>query len=161
MKKIIYNRVKGDKLAGRLVYSAMRLESLADTFLFKPMGLTTASFRILISLENFGPQFPFQILESIGSTKSNLTQRLNWLHKNKLIQVRKDFSADRRRAVVTLTPLGKKKIEEVKKLIKKNNLKIEKYFNKKELNCFLLLLDKLNSSLDKCEIINNKSYEKD
>jgi DNA-binding MarR family transcriptional regulator len=159
MKQIIYNNLEKQKLAGWLVFSAMRLENLADQFMFKPIGMTTASIRILMLLVSTGSQSPSDLMNSLGSTKSNLTQRLNWLSKNKLVVLKKGISKDKRKVLVVITNLGKNKVKEVQLLIKKNNLQIENYFTKKESQEFLRLLKKLNFSLDQCES-NSQYYEK-
>ncbi|HNU81789.1 MAG TPA: hypothetical protein PKK65_03640, partial [bacterium] len=62
MKHILYNQVKEHRLGGWLVFTAMRLEMMADRFMFKPLGLTTASFRILMLLDKLGPQTPSEII---------------------------------------------------------------------------------------------------
>lgn len=161
MKQIIYNQLEEHRLAGWIVFSAMCLESLADRFMFKPLGLTTASFRILILLEKMGPQSPSEIIELVGSTKSNLAQRLNFLKRKNLIELKHKAGDDKRRASARITALGKKQVASAKKLFKKHNLHIENYFTVKEIQDFLSLARKLNAGLDQCEISIQKYYEQE
>lgn len=161
MKHILYNQVEEHRLGGWLVFTAMRLEMMADRFMFKPLGLTTASFRILMLLDHLGPQAPSEIMDLIGSTKSNVTQRLNFLDRQGLIKLKRKEGSDRRRVSVIITTLGVKQINAARKLFKKHNLHIENYFSAKEMKDFLSLLRKLNQGLDKCEININKHYEKE
>ncbi|OQB94025.1 MAG: MarR family protein [Parcubacteria group bacterium ADurb.Bin115] len=162
MKHILYNQVKEHRLGGWLVFTAMRLEMMADRFMFKPLGLTTASFRILMLLDKLGPQTPSEIIELIGSTKSNVTQRINFLNRQGLISLKRKMGTDKRRVSVKITSLGLKKINTTRRLFKKHNLRIENYFSSKEMENFLRLIRKLNQGLDKCEININKNnkYEK-
>lgn len=161
MKHILYNQVDEHRLGGWLVFTAMRLEMMADRFMFKPLGLTTASFRILMLLDNLGSQTPSEIIDLIGSTKSNVTQRLNFLDRQGFIKLKRKANADKRRVSVTITALGLKQINAARQLFKKHNLHIENYFSDKEMKDFLCLLRKLNQGLDKCEINIKKHYEKE
>lgn len=157
MKQIIYNKLEEHQLAGWLVFSAMRLESLADKSIFKPIGLTAATFRILMTLDSLGSQSPSDFIEILGSSKSNLTQRLTWLAKKKLITFSRHTSSDKRRSLAKITNLGRRQLEATCLLVKKNNLHIENYFDNKEAQEFLRLLRKLNQGLDQCQLHINKS----
>jgi len=160
MKHISYNQIEEHRLAGWLVFTAMRLEMMADRFMFKPLGLTTASFRILMLLDNLGPQAPSEIMDLIGSTKSNVTQRLNFLERQGLIKLKRKIDADKRRVSVVITKSGLKQLNAARQLFKQHNLHIENYFNSKEIQNFLYLIRKLNQGLDKCETNITKYYEK-
>lgn len=151
MKQIIYNKLEEYKLAGWLVFTATRLESMAEQFMFKPMGLTAATFRILMTLNSFGPQSPTELIEILGSSKSNLTQRLNWLAKQSLITLTRGRENDKRKTIAKISQLGKKQLNSTCKLVKENNLHIENYFSKQEKKDFLKLLHQLNKGLDKCQ----------
>lgn len=160
MKQIIYNQVEEHKLAGWLVFSAMRMEALADRFMLKPLGLTTASFRILMILDKFGPQAPSDIIELLGSTKSNLAQRLNVLSRHSLIELKHGAGEDKRRASARITALGLSRLSSARALFNKHHLHIENFFTPKEMQNFLHLLRQLNAGLDECEIGIKKYYEK-
>jgi len=151
MKKIIYNKLEEHRLAGWLVFSAMRLETLADEFMFKPLGLTSATFRILMTLDGLGPQSPSDLIAALGSSKSNLTQRLHWLEKKQLIKVKRQVNNDKRRALAQITKLGKQQVVATRQLVKDNNLLIENYFSKAEVKELIRLLRKLNHGLDQCQ----------
>ncbi len=160
MKQIIYNKLEKHKLAAWLVFTAMRLESIAESNIMKPMGLSASSFRILVALQNLGPQTPSELIETLGSSKSNLTQRLSWLEKKSLVSLKRNKKGDRRKVSVKLTIAGKKKLATTAKLIKEKNLEIEKYFNKNEAQLLLKLLRHINTCLDNKQINVNKTYEK-
>ncbi len=160
MKQIIYNQLEEHRLAGWLVFTAMRLEALADRYMFKPLGLTTASFRILMMLAKAGPQAPSEIIEILGGTKSNATQRLNWLSRRGWIKLTHKEGEDKRRASARITALGRQQVAKASRLFKDNDLHIEKYFSNKEMNDFMLLIRKLNLGLDQCEVSIAKLYEK-
>jgi len=159
MKQISYHEVEKHRLAGVLVYTAMRMEKMADHVIFQPLHLTTASFRILMMLKKMGPQSPSDIMDALGGTKSNITQRLNYLVKKKLIILSHGAEEDKRRALATITDLGKKQIKIAYNLFKQKDLQIENYFTNKEMQDFLRLLRKLNIGLDRCEISINSPYE--
>lgn len=160
MKQIIYNQLEEHRLAGWLVFTAMRLETLADRYMFKPLGLTTASFRILMMLYKSGPQAPSEIIEILGGTKSNATQRLNWLNRRGLIELTHKEGDDKRRASARITTLGRQQVDKASRLFKDNDLHIEKYFSNNEMKDFMHLLRKLNLGLDQCEVGITKLYEK-
>jgi DNA-binding MarR family transcriptional regulator len=159
MKQIIYNQIEEHRLAGWLVFSAMRLEALADRFMLKPLGLSTASFRILMILDSLGPQAPSEIIDLLGSSKSNLAQRLSLLSRHSFIELSHKTGEDKRRASARITPLGLQRLQSARKMFKKHNLHIENYFSAKEMQDFLRLTRKLNEGLDKCEISIKKYYE--
>lgn len=160
MKQIIYNQLEEHRLAGWLVFSAMRMEALADRFMLKPLGLTNASFRILMALEKLGPQAPSEMIELLGSSKSNVTQRFNFLVKHDLIKLDRHVSVDKRRVSAQITALGRKKLAQAKLMFAEKHLHIEKYFNDKEMQDFLRLLRQLNAGLDQCEMSIKTYYEK-
>lgn len=159
MKQIPYHEVEKHRLAGALVYAAMRMERMADNAIFQPLHLTTASFRILMILKEMGPQSPSSIIDVLGGTKSNITQRLNYLVKKELVILSHGTECDKRRSSATITDLGISKIRDAYKLLKKEDLQIENYFTIKEMQDFLRLLRKLNTGLDRCEISINSHYE--
>jgi DNA-binding MarR family transcriptional regulator len=132
-----------------IVCTAARLERIADTYVFGPMGISPASVRILKILA-FGKDLtPGQILASVGGTKSNVSQRLRFLEKEGLVRrIPAGRSGDRRRVGVTLTAAGRKKLEAVRKRFSKANLKLEGYFTKAEVRTHLAFFRKLNELLD-------------
>jgi len=159
MKQISYHKIEKHRLAGVLVFTAMRMERMADNSIFKPLNLTTASFRILMTLKEMGPQSPSGIMDYLGGTKSNVTQRLNYLAKKKLVTLIHGAEKDKRRSLVSITDLGAKQIKDACKLFEQKDLHIENYFTTKEMQDFLRLIRKLNTGLDQCEISINSNYE--
>lgn len=159
MKQVIYNKLEQHRLAGWLVFTAMRLESIAETNIMKPMGLTASSFRILMALHSLGSQTSSELTETLGTSKSNLAQRLAWLQKKGFITMKRNRKGDRRLVSITITSIGEEKLLITSKLIKDNNLQVEKYFNEKETQELLRLLRHINSCLDSCQTGINKIYE--
>jgi DNA-binding MarR family transcriptional regulator len=131
MKQISYHKVEKHRLAGVLVYTAMRMERMADNSIFKPLNLTTASFRILMVLQEAGSQSPSDIIDALGGTKSNVTQRLNYLTKKKLVILTHGAEKDKRRSSAVISDLGSKLVKDAYKLFKEKDLHIEKYFTTK------------------------------
>lgn len=160
MKPIIYNKLEEHKLAGWLVFTAMRLELIAETKILKPMGLSAAAFRILMALKGLGSQTSSELNESLGGGKSNLAQRLSWLQKKGLITMKRNIKGDKRKVLVNITTLGENRLQSTSKLIKDNNLQVEKYFKKSETQEFLRLLRHINNRLDNCQANINNIYEK-
>jgi len=151
MKKISYNEIEKHRLAGILVYTAMRLEKIADNYIFQPMHLSTASFRILMMLRQLGPQSPSDIMEALGGTKYNITQRLNHLAKKKMITLKHGEEKDKRRSSAAITASGRAQVNQALKTFKKHDLHVENYFTTKEMQDLLRLIRKLNAGLDQCE----------
>lgn len=159
MKQIPYHKIEKHRLAGALVYSAMRMEKMADNSIFKALDLTSSSFRILMMLKEMGPQSPSDIMDALGGTKSNVTQRLNYLVKKRLVTLTHGAEKDKRRATASISELGLERLKDTYKLFKQKDLHIENYFTNKEMQDFLALLRKLNTGLDRCEISIDANYE--
>ena len=160
MEQIVYDQLDEHRLSGWLGFTFMRIKTLADRFMFEPVGLTTASFRILMLLDKLGPQAPSQIIDLLGATKSNITQRLHLLARRGFIEMTHRAETDKRRISVRITALGLKQTAIARQLLKKHNLHIENYFTKQEVQDFLRLLRKLNVGLDQCKIELQNYYEK-
>jgi hypothetical protein len=67
-----------DYFADSFVLTAVRIEALTERYLFKPIGVTSASFKILFFVKKHPGCSPCQIMDYLGGTKSNITQRLNF-----------------------------------------------------------------------------------
>lgn len=141
-----------DSLADPFIMTAMRLETLTERYLFKPTGISSASFKILAFIKNSPGCSPSQILNYLGGTKSNITQRLNLLEKNKYISSSRS-TGDKRKVLIFIDSSGVEKFNEVVDNFRKNSIYLEKFFNKKELCAHFSFMLKFNSILDKCEKI--------
>lgn len=149
-----------DSLADSFVMMAVKLESLSERYLFKPAGLSSASFKILIFVRRHPDCSPSQIMDYLGGTKSNITQRLNFLERLGFISSYKPKEGDKRKVLVCLSESGSKKLKEVLDSFRKNSVYLEKFFTQQELKNHYLFMNKLNSALGDCEqVIKDKQYK--
>lgn len=135
-------------LADLVGVTALRLESIADHLVFKPMKLTSASFRILRVLDKFGEMTPSEIINYLGGTKSNITQRLYHLNRSGLIKLRKPDTGDQRKIIASLTPHGIDSLKQVLKSFTVSQVGAENFFTPSELKNLSNFLIKLNKGLD-------------
>lgn len=140
-----------DSLANSFVMTAMRLEALTERYLFKPSGLSAASFKILAFIKNRKECSPSEILDYLGGTKSNITQRLNFLERLSLVSASKSKEGDKRKVLVCLSKTGEERLAEVMGAFRKNRIHFEKFFTKQEIHNHLSFMLKLNHSLDQAE----------
>lgn len=127
-----------------IIFTASRLEAIADRCIFRPIGINISSVKIMGLLCHKKIMTPREILELAGGTKSNLSQRLNFLEKNGYIKTQKNTFADKRKMSIQLTLAGKKKLTEMQKHIHKVKLKLESNFTKKEIESHYAFFNKLN-----------------
>lgn len=141
-----------ESLARSIVLTAMRLENLGNRFIFEPLGLTAASLKIVGLLHHLGPMTPSAIGERLGSTKSNITQRLNFLEKKGLVsrQASKSGQGDGRSVSVCLTAYGRRQLKLINSALKEHQLHIAKYFTPEEIQANLDFLKRFNEILDQC-----------
>lgn len=79
-------------------------------------GLRSTHFRLLAALEETGATSQAELGRSTGIDRSDVTAAMNELEARKLVARAVD-AADRRRNVVTLTPAGVKRLEELDVLL--------------------------------------------
>ncbi len=146
-------------IPGMISMAALRLEALADRYFFKPYNLSSASFRILAIIDYAKESTPTEIMKYIGGSKSNVTQRLNFLNRLGLVSSSKDRIGDGRSLKVRLTPAGKKLLREIKSIINKHNLKLDAFFTPEETVFFQKFINKIMFTLDSCEkkLVNMKN----
>ncbi|MFZ2188669.1 MAG: transcriptional regulator [Candidatus Moraniibacteriota bacterium] len=127
-----------------IIFTASRLEAIADRCLFRPIGINISSVKIMGLLCHKKIMTPKEILELAGGTKSNISQRLNFLEKKGYIKTQKNTFDDKRKLSITLTPIGKAKLKEMQKHIHKVKLELESNFTKKEIEQHFAFFNKLN-----------------
>ncbi|MFZ4648102.1 MAG: MarR family winged helix-turn-helix transcriptional regulator [Patescibacteria group bacterium] len=140
--------MKEQGIPSLLILTSFRLELVLEKLVFKPLGITSASFRILFILDHLGPVSPVEIVDLIGATKSNLTQRLNFLSRSGFIKKEIGNLKDRRKIILHLTPVGKNKVKETLEIFKIVNKHIESHFTKTEKKEFLRLIGKINTAVE-------------
>ena len=131
-----------------IVYTASRLEAIANHCIFSPIGMNISSVKIMGILCQRKAMTQKDILELIGGTKSNISQRLNFLEKKGYIRTYKDTADDKRKLFVELTETGRKKLIEIKGQLRKVKLELESNFTKKEIEQHFAFFKKLNKLVD-------------
>ena len=131
--------------------TALRLEMIADHLLFKPLNLTAASFRILAVIDRCGTMTPTDLIESLGGTKSNITQRLAFLNRSGLVKTARLKGGDGRKVLVSLTESGRRQVLTVRAIFQEHNVHVEKFFKPAEIKSFVHFIIKLNQGLDACD----------
>ena len=135
--------------AESIICLAHRFEAIANKYVFQPMGLSAISMKILKLLRIHGPLMVGDLIEMTNSTKSNLSQRLNFLEKeNYIIRNYAVSDKDKRKVRIGLTDQGKKIILDLEKRFKKAQISFEEKFTAKELEAHRAFLKKINSVLD-------------
>lgn len=132
-----------------IILLSRRLEALADKHVYRPMGLSETSIKMLGLLKNKGLLTPSDFMETIGATKSNISQRLSFLEKrNYVSKVYARDHNDKRKVFVKLTSAGKKKVVGLEARVKLAKTVFENKFSKKEISDYEAFIKKLNTILD-------------
>lgn len=141
------------------IFIGEKIESMANKYIFNPMGMTLSSMRVL-SYINFRDKITAkEIIELTGKTKSNITQRLNVLEKNGLIKrIRDTKKGDKRTVYLKITPQGKRKVAEALQKIEKFHISKNKFFTKEELRSHIKFMHKLADFLEKKETLLKKIF---
>ncbi len=143
------------------IFIGEKIESMANKYVFHPMGLTLSSMRILSYLENKEVTTAKELIFLTGKSKSNITQRLNILEKNKLITKDKaPRNKDQREIFLKITPLGKRKLREAFEKVKQLHLAKENFFTPKEIQEHIKFMKKLSIFLDKEDTKLKKIFNK-
>ncbi len=135
----------------QLMHIASRLENNANRYYFEPMGLSITYCRILCTLTGQTGSRPTEILQIIGGTKSNISQRLAVLEKRGFVKRHIEKSGDKRNVRVELTEEGRKKYQEIKTFMLKKSDYIEQQFSADERRYLKTIIDKLNQLMDSHE----------
>jgi DNA-binding MarR family transcriptional regulator len=146
--------------AESIVCLAHRFESIANKYVFKPMGLSSSTMHILKLLKIHKELTASDIIEILNATKSNISQRLNFLEKEGHIQrVYAADKKDKRKITISLTNQGKEVIRNLENRFQKAQIKLEEEFTKKELEQHKNFITKINGILDKGEIELEKLFK--
>ena len=135
-----------------IVMTSARLEAFANKHFLEVFGLTLTSLKILDVLSRHMVVTPTQLMTELACTKSNITQRLNVMEKNGLIQ-RKALShaKDKRKVGIGITVLGREKLSEAVRIISTKGVGFEKNFSPAEILACHSFLGKINDLLDQYE----------
>lgn len=91
---------------------------------------------------------PKEIMKLVGGTKSNISQRLDYLEKKGYVKIYKNMTGDKRKSSVKLTAAGKEKLQEIKSHFKKVKLELESNFSQEEIERHFAFFNKLNKIID-------------
>jgi DNA-binding MarR family transcriptional regulator len=143
-----------------IVCLARRFEAIGNKYVFQPMGLSSTSVQILKLLNARGELTASDLIKITSATKSNISQRLSFLEKEHYIEKTTSSDiTDKRKILIKLTSIGKEKITELEKRIKKAQISFEKQFTDEELNQHKAFFKKLANILDKGESELNKIFK--
>ncbi|MFA5185426.1 MAG: transcriptional regulator [Patescibacteria group bacterium] len=135
----------------QLMHIASRLENNANRYYFEPMGLSITYCRILCTLSGHKGTKPTEILQIIGGTKSNISQRLAVLEKRGFVKRQIEKSGDKRNVRVEMTDEGHKKYQEITSFMLKKSDYIEQQFTTDEMHHLKIIIGKLNKLMDSHE----------
>lgn len=145
-------------IAESIVLTGVRLKTIANRFVFSPMGLTGAKFRVLRMLQR-GQQKPGEIMKFAGGTKSNVSQRLKALEEEGLIKRSHSTNGDRRNIFVELTPQGGELLKKVLIRFQHSSAELKNHFAEQEVKSHFAFIDKLNRIIDEHEKEIPKMFE--
>lgn len=131
-----------------IIMTAARMEVIANRLFFHSLDISVANVKILHVLCHQPDITPKEILELVGGTKSNISQRLDALEKKGLIIMKRQADHDKRKVQVQLTDQGKKKLQAIKVHIGKIKKELESHFTQKEIQQHFVFFKKLNRLLD-------------
>lgn len=135
-----------------IICLAHRFEAIANKYVFQPMGFSAISMQILKILKRNGQMTASDLIKLTSSTKSNMSQRLSFLEKEKYVRrLGCENCCDKRKITIELTPKGKEKINDLEKRFKKAQISFEKKFTAKEIDAHKAFFKKLNEILDSGE----------
>ena len=131
-----------------ILHGASRIERSSDRLVFEPLGLSFTAFKILKYLSCIGPASPVAMLEFLGGTKSNLSQRFQNLERKGLVKkLSSPVGKDRRYVAFGLTPAGKRKLRTIETRAETESLRLLEYFSKSEIEAHHAFFKKLLSLL--------------
>ncbi len=143
---------QADTIVEPIVRAATLIERLSDRHIFEPAGLSFTAFKILKYLAVTGASSPGVILECLGGTKSNLSQRLGTLQRKGLVErLPHKKGSDRRFAAFALTTSGKRKLRVIEARAEKEGLRLSECFSKSEIAAHAAFFKKLLSLLDQAQ----------
>lgn len=148
------NLIEENEIIKPIMIASIKIEAIAYRYCLHPLGLSWPAVQIMKIMEMLKEVKPSDICHAIGSSKSNVTQRLQWLEKQGLIEKSVCTKGDKRQVAICLSEEGKKKLKALNKTLKDSEVHLEKFFTKEELSNHITFFNKFMSMLDqweKCE----------
>lgn len=130
---------------GRLLDAAGRIEARLDQTLEREAGLSLAKQGVLRALAGSQDPTPLsELAKKLACVRSNVTQLMDRLESDGLVERRRDDPEDRRSVRAVLTPDGRRRYEQGLAALEKATREILGSFRPEEMVMLNLLLDKLN-----------------
>ena len=146
MKKLIKKSISQE------IFSiSARIALISNRYVFEPLNLTISTVGIINLLDGNRELHPTEILNFFGSSKSNITQRLNLLEREMLVERIYKNEKDKRMLKVRLTAKGRKKLEEIKNQISEKAINLERNFSAEERKKIFDFFIKINLILNNYE----------
>jgi len=144
--------LKPECIFKNIVMTAARLEAFANKHFLEVLGLTLTSLKILDILSRERSVTPTRLMKELACTKSNITQRLNLMEKNGLVQrISLNHVRDKRKVLLGITVLGTQKLVEAVSVIREKGIEFENILGTSGTSECHLYLNKINDLLDHYE----------
>lgn len=129
-------------------------ETLIEKHGLKPLDLSLITIRILVIISGQKQIYQNEILQFVPTTAANLSQRLVQMEKNKWIKrILESNKADRRKVYIQITPAGRKLAKKAIKRILIIKTMLSQGISQKEMDQFMLTMQKYSANADKVEQI--------
>lgn len=117
-----------------ILITAMKFEVIINKYIFHSMRLSFMSVKIMGYLSHVKAATPTDIMNSVGGTKSNISQRLSYLEKRGYVTRKSDrFSDDKRKVSIKITKSGEDAFLKVTKSLDKMRQSLRTHFSEKEI----------------------------
>jgi len=132
-----------------IFFTSSKMEQIADQYIYKPLGLSKSTFDILHILSTKKSATATELLSFVGGTRSNISQRIDWLEKNNWVTRKLPTgNTDRRKIVIQLTPFAAKKMSKFESIVEESRVELEKNISDQEIKIFRKVIKKIHSKLD-------------
>lgn len=134
----------------QLIIRISRIISRLSEKRLEHLGFSVAQLPVLHALKDGKALTQKELIEIVGTEQASMAEMLSRMERNGLILRQLDIS-DRRRSLITLTPLAIKKIPSAIEIYNQGNIEILQGLTEQEQVIFLTLLVKVNSNLQAIE----------
>jgi RND family efflux transporter MFP subunit len=141
------NHFSNGGLAEKIIILSRIIEHSANHNVLEKLGISLAGYEIMHILNYHPLAEPSMLAKFLGSGKSNVTQRINILIKNKLVTKTKATNGDGRKALIKLTSEGVSLLKKAEHGLKAEALKIENLIGKNHIKAHSTFLEKIFNAL--------------
>ena len=135
-----------------IALAALKLETLGNHYFLRPLGLSTQAVQIMKIVNHYKEVTPSGVCQCLGSSKSNITQRLKWLEQKGLIEKSSTNSDDKRQIYFKLSADGQAKMKTINRQLKESEMHLEKFFTKEEIKNHIKFFQKFLDLMSNCEV---------